>query len=413
MTNAIATPQQFAAERDVAAMWETDVVKRARATVGYSFAMAHGIDVPEDERETFDAAMDEYVTNYLFKAAASDGAHPRFVRDFMPAYAWDGRQVHGARMGGDNPDNIYQLAGITHGGRYRVTGTPTGKPPAQISLTLTGNYGTSVTIQTLESHELQCDADGGFVLTIDDRPADGRPNHLTTAPHVKFLFVRQSLEDWATECGYALAIERIDPVDTPPLTVGQMAEQGAFRAAEEVPLYFWFHRLFSGLPVNTLRPPLISASVGGLVTQAGVQGWFQLDADDVVLIRYQPAGAAYVALELTDWWFRSLEADRRTSSLTRAQSVADEDGWITVVLARRDPGVMNWLDAGDRERVLFLGRWQGLPSQVIAGGPQIETTLMKRDALPMALLDRQTITAEGRQRQIDDRVAAWNRRITV
>lgn len=413
MTNPYASPDQFAAERDVVAMLDLDIVRRARASISHSFALAYGADAPEDERSTFDAAMDEYLTNYLFKAAASDGAHPRFVRNFMPPHRWEGRTVPGARMGGDNPDNVYLLAGIAHGGRYRVAGRPTGPQPAQTSFTLTGNYGTSVTIQTLESDALLQEADGSFTLTIDDQPANGRPNHLTTAPHVKFLFVRQSFEDWAEECGYELSIARLDPVDVPPLSVVEMAERGVFRASEEVPLYFWFHRLFSGLPANSFRPPLRSAGIGGLVTQAGVQGWYRLDPDEVVLVRYQPAGAAYVSLELADWWFRSIDAHRRLSSLSRAQSVIDPDGWVSVVIARTDPGVANWLDAADRERVLFFARWQGLPAKDEQGGPQLTAVVMKRDALPTALLASQGTDRTRREAQVAARAAVWNRRIAV
>lgn len=413
MKNPIANEGQFDAERDVAAMWQTDHVRRARATAAHMFEIAYGRDTPDEERATFDEAIDEYVTNYLFKAAASDGAHPRFVRDFMPPYSWDGRAVPGARMGGDNPDNCYRLAGVAHGGRYRVTARPTGPEPAHSSFTLTGNFGTSVTIQTLESHELARESDGAFTITIDDQPANGRPNHMTTAPHVKFLFIRESFEDWAAESSYDLTIERIDTTDTPPLTIEQMAERGAFRAVEDVPLYAWFQRLFSGLPVNTFRPPLISGSIGGLVTQAGVQGLYQLAADDAVLVRYRPAGAAYVSIETADWWFRSIDAHRRQSSLTRAQSVVDADGWITAVIARQDPGIANWVDVGDTRTILFFMRWQGLPAGLPQGDPAVSADLVKLAELPAELRRAQPIDAAARALQVSTRQKAWDRRTTA
>src|SRR3546814_9565163 len=72
----------------------------------------------------------------------------------MPAYRWHGNDVPGARTGGDNPDNCYRLAGIEHGTHYRVTGRIRDAKPANTSFTLTANYGTSQTIQTIEDHEL-------------------------------------------------------------------------------------------------------------------------------------------------------------------------------------------------------------------------------------------------------------------
>lgn len=410
MSNPIANADQRAAECDVVGMWQTDVVRQARTLIAHRFALAYARDTPDEARPGFDAAIDEYLTNYLFKAAGSDVAHPRFVRDFMPAYRWDGRDVPGARMGGDNPDNCYRLAGIAHGGRYRVTGRPTGPQPAQTSFTLTANYGTSVTVHTIESEQLRIEPDGSFVLTIDGDAANGRANHLTTQPHVKFLFIRESFEDWSTECSYDLAIERLDPAGAPRLTLDEMAAAGAFRAVEEVPLYYWFQRLFTGLPVNSFRPPASSAALGGLVTQAGVQGWYQLEPDQAVLLRYQPAGAAYVSTGLADFWFRSLDAHRRQSSLTRAQSVVDADGCISAVIARRDPGVANWLDAGDARTVLFFVRWQGLPPEPVNGGPMVEARVIALADISDAMRTTQAIDAAARLTALAARRAAWDRR---
>ncbi|KHK89182.1 hypothetical protein [Novosphingobium malaysiense] len=413
MSNPLANPDQFAAEADVRAILASDAIEAAVAIVGNRFRLAYGTDVLDGAEPHFEAAMREFVTNYAFKAAASESAHPRFVRDFMPAYDWHGTHVPGARMGGDNPDNCYRLAGIAHGGHYRVTARPVGPVPANTSFTLVGNFGTSDTIQTIETAQIVCEADGSFVLTIDGTPADGRDNHLTTAPRAKFLFVRESFENWATETSYDLSIDRLDPVDAAPLTRAEMAERAAFRAVEDVPLYYWFHRLFSGLERNTIRLPSPAGSVGGLVTQAGVQGWFTLADDEVVLVRANTAGAAYVAFQCTDWWFRSIDAHERSSSLTRQQCQPDPDGTLSAVIAPRDPGVVNWLDTGGLATSLFLARWQGLPSTPVDGGPTITARLLNRRDLPQDFLARQAIDDAGRAALLAERKSAWSRRIEI
>ena len=81
--NPIANPGQFAAEEEVRAMWRLETIRTARARSGMLWKTAYGDHVPEEAHATFEQAMDEYVTNYLFKAAACDAAHPRFVRNFM------------------------------------------------------------------------------------------------------------------------------------------------------------------------------------------------------------------------------------------------------------------------------------------------------------------------------------------
>lgn len=413
MTNPLANPDQFAAEADVRAMLETQEIKSAIAQVGNRFRLAYGTDTPADEESRFDMAMKEFVTNYTFKAAVCDGAYPRFTRNFMPAYQWNGAAVPGATMGGDNPDNCYRLAGIAHGGKYRITARPNGQEPSNTSFTLVGNFGTSVTIQTIENWQMKRESDGSFVITIDDQPAGNRSNHLTTAPHVKFLFVRETFDDWAHETSYTLEIERLDKVGTAPVSIEEKARRAAFRAVEDVPLYYWFQRLFTGVARNSIRPPENAGNMGGLVTQAGLQGNFTLAEDEVALIRANQAGAAYIAFQATDWWFRSIEANTRQSSLTRQQCVTDPDGGLSLVVARRDPGIANWMDVGDRATSLFMARWQGLPAIPVDGGPRISSKVMKQSDLPKEMFDHQPMDRAGREQQIAARRADWNRRITI
>ena len=210
MSNPIANRDQFAAEEEVRAMWNLPQTQAARAHCAQLWRVGHGGDVPAQVEPYFDHAMDGWISNYLFKAAAMDSVRPRFVRNFMPGYSWNGQDVPDARMGGDNPDNCYRLCGIAHGGRYRVTGSVIDARPAHVSFTLVENWGTSMTAQTIELPGIDIAEDGSFTITIDDRPANGRPNHMTTNPRVKFLFVRDSMMDWARETPLQLEIERLD-----------------------------------------------------------------------------------------------------------------------------------------------------------------------------------------------------------
>ena len=193
--NPIDNPAQIEAERTVVALWQRDDIRAARQIVGTMWRNAWEDAPPQEARLNFEAFVDEYMANWMFKAVASDARHPAFVRNFMPSYAWHGHEVPAARTGGDNPDNAYRLAGVEHGSSYSITCRPRGREPAHTSFNLVGNFGTSVIIQSTESQLVLREADGSFVITIDDHPANGRPNHLTTQPHAKFLFVR---DPWRT-----------------------------------------------------------------------------------------------------------------------------------------------------------------------------------------------------------------------
>ena len=413
MINPIANDGQYTAEKDVVAMLQDARVKTARMMVEHLFAKGYGDRIPPPDRPLLAAFCDEYANNWMFKAAASDAQHPRFVRNFMPAYSWHGHDVPGARTGGDNPDNCYRLAGIAHGTSYRINGRVLDRKPANISITLTGNYGTSVTIQTLEDHQLEIDGNGEFVITIDDQPTNGRKNHMTTAANVKFLFVRDSMMDWATETPLDLRIERVSPAKASPIGVDEMAARAAFRMLDDLHLYFWFQNVWSGRDWNTIEPPAANRGTGGLVTQGLSHGTFRLDANDVAIIDYDPAGAGYVALQLTEWLYRSLDYQKIQSSLTAAQSVANDDGRIRLAIAHYDPGVANWIDTGGRTHIFSILRWQNIPAEAANGGLDARFTLSSHDRLKGDLpADTLWFDAAQRRAQIEARRAAYRRRIS-
>ena len=411
--NPIANPDQRHAEDTALRVMHLPAYQAARQKAAFLWRQGYGEHVSTEALETFESAMDEYAFNYLLKAVASDSEYPRFVRDFMPPHTWFGRDVPGARMGGDNPDNCYRVVGIAHGRRYEVYGKVIGRPAASLTFTLVANYGTSVTIQTLDFAELQCAADGSFTLHIDAGPSDGRANHLRTAPGCKFLFVRDSMNDWASETPVALSIRNLDAPRADPLDDGEIVTRAAHRMIEDVPLYYWFTRLFSGKPVNTLTISAPSGALGGLVSQAGAQGRVQLRDDEAAVVTIDPAGAAYAGIVAHDWWFRTLEYWNHTSSLTSRASVPDPDGRYTYVISIRDPVVHNWIDTCGRHESLLLYRWQGLPREQVRQGPTVgPVRIVKLRDLPQHLPKyTTTVDRDERAQQIAAREAAFRRRL--
>lgn len=412
MRNPIANADQFAAEAEVRAMWAMAETRAARAHVAQLWRVGHGNDVPAEVEPAFDAAMDGWISNYLFKAAAADPVRPRFVRNFMPAYQWRGQDVPDARMGSDNPDNCYRLAGIAHGGRYRVTGKVLAHCPAHVSFTLVENWGTSVTAQTIELPGIAVDEDGAFTITIDDTPTAGRTNHLTTNPRVKFLFVRDSMMDWARETPLDLVIKRLDAPSARSRSLEERLEEALRRTREEVPLYYWFFRLSAGHAVNSMPQPMGTASVGGLVTQASSIGRLHLEDDQAAIIRFPRVGAAYNSLQLAMWWYRSIDAHLLQSGLSARQALAEADGWVTAVVSAQDPGMANWVQTGGYRDLLPIIRWQGLPSDATAGAPRHEMQIVRLAELDRHL-DGAVVRIDGgqRERQLQARRVAWGRRI--
>lgn len=412
MPNPNATAEQFAAECEVAAMWDMPQTAAARAHVAELWRVGHGVDVPTGIHDSFEAAADGYLTNYLFKAAAMDGGRPRFVRAFMPGYCWQGRDIRDSRMGGDNPDNCYRLAGIAHGGSYRVSGRVLANRPAHVSFTLVENWGTSVTTQTIELAAINLGEDGTFAITIDDREAEGRQNHMTTNPRTKFLFVRDSMMDWENETPLELAVERMGGPENNALGFEQRLDEALRRAREDVPLYFWFFRLSAGKAANTMPQPVRTATYGGLVTQATSIGRLHLGDDEAAIIRFAPVGADYNSLQLASWWYRSIDAHLLQTGLSAAQAACDAQGVITAVVSAQDPGIVNWVQTGGNKHLLPMIRWQGLGPDSAA--PWHEMRIVPLRDLAQALDGGSAeIDARARAAQLAARRSAWARRIAL
>jgi len=326
----------------------------------------------------------ECTVNYALKGAL-DPDYPRIVRLLQAPGRWFGRDMPGSRWGGDNPDNAYRLAPVAHGARYVVFGQRMPGGVANVTYTLVANTATSVTLATLEDRDVVTNADGSFVLTIDDQPAAGRPNHLQTQAGVKFLFVRDSMNDWARETPNALRIHRLDPPSRPPRTLAEMAQFAAYHFVDDVYLLYWFTRLNYGFPPDAMRPPRGSGGVGGLRSQMGSQGLIRLQENEAMVVTATDAGAAFRDFVLHDVWYLTIEYWQRQTSLTAGQMVADDDGRYTFVIAHEDPGVHNWLDTGGLHEIYALHRWQGLPRDESTPLPQITSRVIPLSDLARAL----------------------------
>ena len=187
--NPVANSDQLALEDLAMRVFDRVDVREARRRVLGQWLAVTDFDAPPEARAMAQEAIDEYCFNYTLKAVNSDANYPRVVRPFLQAHRWFGRDVPGARLGGDNPDNCYRLIPVEHGARYEVSGQQMPEPASDVTWTIVGNNSTSKTLASLEHRDVRIDADGRFAITVDDQPAQGRHNHLQTRRGAKWLFV--------------------------------------------------------------------------------------------------------------------------------------------------------------------------------------------------------------------------------
>ena len=405
----IATPEQHAHEREALALLRHPIVMEARERVRSSWLEA--ANPSPAMRGCFDAAFEEVMFSAAVWSLNQDPLRPRIICITRLAHALGDLRIPGSRWGIDNPDSIYRVIPISGSERYVIRGRVAERRMTENYFTLWDEK--MNTVDVLSGHDLVLDAERRFTISVDADEAGGRPNHVRSSPQAHEFYIRDVMLDWERDEPNELSIERLGAAPTtPPRSQGEQAKLTAGfmqRFAE------FTQKLSRGMlraPANQFSLAYSADKGGALRKQIYIGGNFALDADQALVIDVNDGGAAYFVVPTGNVWGTTLEIVDRTSTLNKAQSVANADGSYTFVLSQRDPGVHNWIDTcGLGEGILTL-RMAEFP-----GGRPREDLSARSRVVPLASL-RATLPAETRwldagerARQQQARAAAYRRRL--
>ena len=296
-----------------------------------------------------------------FLAEATDFAdpdYPQFTR-FPNAVA---------RIGWDNPDNLYLAFRVRGDHTYRLRGNVRSFDLVTF-VVYNGVIGQMPawklrTLSRLASPDLDVDADGNFVLTLSAEPEHG--NWLPLAPDASVVVVRRIVSDWdRTEPGLwevanLTTLGRGAPRATPDSIMAGL--QGAAEHARSLRALLTIgHRLVFQL---RLRPNKMSEPVASNADfpmsepfQAVSRGYFKLESDEALIVDVPVADCLYTGFQLANPWMESPDYGSHQTSLNNATVHVDADQRIRYVVSEQDPGTPNWIDtAGYPEGSLFA-RW--------------------------------------------------------
>lgn len=408
--NPLATVGQRTLEDRALALLERPELKRARDIAAMLWSNVSAWPTRE-QADLFDGMVDEYVFHHVMRAANGDPNHPEVMRFMAPPHHWFGRDVPGSRWGGDCSDFIYRTIPIAHGGSYEIRGVQTAKTRPICFYSLMGDSTAAPqTLALLESLDMEFQPDGSFLITVDDQPANGRPNHIQTAPGSDFIMIRDAIGDWMTESANALTVRRLDPAGDPK-SEDAMAAHAMKIALESVYYSFYITRMGNATPPNQVSPPQSTAAFGAVASQWGTIGRLDLAPDEAMIVRSNAAGAGFRNLQLWNLFQNTIDYWTRQSSINMAQMEPDEDGDFTYVIAHRDPGVANWLDMMGRREMLFGQRWQGFARSGEHPDPWMTTRVVRFDALEQELPDGvRRISKADRDDRLAMRKAGFGRR---
>jgi len=443
-SSTLGTEDQVAAERQairVAArpeVGEAIEVLRTKYLADPAAATAEG-------RAELNIALQQWTMALLLREISMDTARPKLLwTSESTPHNWFGFTWPGGEWGMNNPDNVYRRGVLDGASRYEIRGRFPANEPAQTSLlhTTLEKYeaqtippsGSKIagidawrdsssdasskasigfilpheTLGILHGRNLKREPDGGFVITLDASPANGRPNHVQLRPGVQYLSFRDSFSDWSQR-PVPFDIQRIDgPPAGPTLDDDAIVRQVVANLPGWVALNSSFKDVLVIGPANALAEPKFQDAGWQLVAP----GRFDLSNDEALIITTASAGARYIGRQVTRRWLMTPDAHCHITSLNNTQAVTANNGETTVVISVKDPGVANWLDPAGSNQGFFYFRWQGLPPGVdpasVFKACRVVRLADLRAELPS---DTVWVTPDQRKRQITERAKSYDSRL--
>ena len=266
-----------------------------------------------------------------------------------------------AKIGADNPDAYYQNACLSGEHDYRLWGTRGSAHYLGLG-TYYGNYGSSarsgrsgyVNVDDLELAE-----DGGFEVIISSKPQEGNwlPMELDSA----MLIVRQFFLDKASEQRADLHIERIgaeNPHPLDPQALDRALQESAAFVKGTAGLFADWAEMFAEKPneLNTMSDA-VRDSAHSDPNQIFYHGSWRLAQDEALVISATPPECLYWNFQLNNYWMESLDYRYHPITVNKHSAALEPDGSFRIIVARRDPGVGNWIDTAGHTHGTMGLRW--------------------------------------------------------
>lgn len=337
------------------------------------------------------SATDETALDAALQAAMGGVPEPVFMWVAGAPRIWNGYTFPGTRWFADNTDTFYRSTRVYDTSSYEITVQVGKQLPSQLSLLTYDNLmlepgvtgaPTDTPMSSIEiTNATPRNADGSITLTAKPGPANGRTNYLELKRGVKQIFVRE-IRGGSSEPAARLTITRTGGPVPANRSFDDLIKDAAVYLAGGVAATNNVTNLFGALAENELGPIRVrwagdagpdaknataTAPVGpdkavGFISS----GLFNLMDDEALIMTLKTMGTQYVSINTYRPYLVSPEHVYGSSSLNNLQTKANPDGSITFVLARKDPGVYNWLDAAGIPFGYLAVRWQTLTRPVVA-----------------------------------------------
>lgn len=287
-----------------------------------------------------------------------EGGDPDFPSFVLPSHAT-------AKLGGDNPDNLYLSATILGDRSYRLTGNIGSVHYLSIG-SKANRYaidGTMASTGELQKEAFRADANGDFTVIASVKRPEGDVAWLPLAPDSNILQVRQTFLNRARETPARFEIERISeglahPAPTDPLAIERRMMAAADFVVNATRMFASWTAMFMPYP-NEMRDwgQDMFHKAGGDPAIFYVHGYWKLAPGERLLIETDVPECEHWNIQVDNWWMESMDYRYLPACINAGNAEREADGSVRIVLAADDPGERNWLTTHGHSEGHLLLRW--------------------------------------------------------
>lgn len=404
--NPIVTEEQHAFERRALELIEHPTLQATKEEM-----RKHWLDTVKPGKEmraSFDWAFEEVMFGAVIWSLNQDPLYPGVVTITRLPHKLGNLEVPGSRWGLDNPDSVYRVIPISGDEKYLIRGRVGERRLTENYFTLWDDQ--MNTVDVFNGKDLVLEADRSFVITVDSDPANGRPNHIRSAPGAKEFYIRDVVLNWAEDELNELSIERLGPPPArPPFSEEEQVALTAQYMRTWVENSIRWNNQALKKPANAFDFKIDRDQDGALRNQIYILSKFELaSADQALVFTVDLGGAEYFIAPITNYWGTTNDIVHRNGSMNKAQSVANRDGTYTFVLCQQDPGVHNWLDPCDMPEGILTLRWAEFPGGDAGDSVSVSAKLVKLGELKASLPEgTRFVTPEQRAAQLRERAESY------
>lgn len=267
-----------------------------------------------------------------------------------------------AKIGADNPDNIYLNASIDGNCDYRIWGTR-GTVHYLSFGTKSNKYdqdGTMETTGELDSKDIKIENDGSFqILLSKNKKPD---NWLSLKENTNMVIVRQTFLDRKQEEASNLNIECLNSPTSPEalnleFVTQSLQKVSAFVEGTASTFVKWtniFKQEPNSLP---LQDQSMYQSAGGDPNIYYLHGYWHLEENEALVIKTGVPDCEYWNFQLDNYWMESLDYRYHRISLNNKSAVLEKNKELKIIISATNPNMNNWIETAGHNHGTMLLRW--------------------------------------------------------